>query len=114
MQIKNRMVVAETDLIKQGNVASEVFQNEDLVVSSHRNDKVGSLDQFLGELSLDVFSWISSLLAQSGLDPVMHRLRLGVDPGRANDAGCTGAESGLERILGSHAPENVPRAHEQD
>jgi hypothetical protein len=63
MQIKNRMVVAETDLIKQGNVASEVFQNEDLVVSSHRNDEVGSLDQLLGELSLDVCGWISALLA---------------------------------------------------
>ena len=39
--------MAETDLIKQGNVASEVFPNEDLVVSPHCNDKVGSLDQFL-------------------------------------------------------------------
>ena len=44
----------------------------------------------------------------------MHRLRLGVDPGRADDAGRVGAESRLERILGGHAPENVPRAHEQD
>jgi hypothetical protein len=81
MQIQNRLIVAETDLIKQGNVASEVFQNEDLVVSSHRNDEVGSLDQLFGGLSLNVCSWISSLLAQSGLDPGMHRLRLGVDPG---------------------------------
>jgi hypothetical protein len=32
-------------------------------------------------LSLDVCSWISTLLAQSSLNPGMHRLRLGVDPG---------------------------------
>jgi hypothetical protein len=63
MQIKNRMVVAETNLIKQGNVTSEVFPNEDLVVSPHCNDEVGSLDQLLGELSLDVCGWISALLA---------------------------------------------------
>src|SRR4029077_2282608 len=43
MQIKNRMVVTETDLIKQGNVASKLFPNEDLVVSPHCNDKIGSL-----------------------------------------------------------------------
>jgi hypothetical protein len=63
MQIQNRLIVTETDLIKQGNVASEVFQNEDLVVSPHRNDEVGSLDQLLGELPLNVCGWISALLA---------------------------------------------------
>ena len=63
VQIKNRLIVAETDLIKQGNVASKLFPNEDLVVSPHRNDEVGSLDQLLGELSLDVCGWISAFLA---------------------------------------------------
>ena len=63
VQIKNRLIVAEADLIKQGNIASKLFPDEDLVVSPHRNDKVGSLDQLLGELSLDVSGGISSLLA---------------------------------------------------
>jgi hypothetical protein len=81
VQIQNRLIVTETDLIKQGNGASEVFLNEDLVVLPHRNDEVGGLDQLLGELSLDVCGWISALLAQSGLDPGMHRLRHGVDSG---------------------------------
>jgi hypothetical protein len=58
-----------------------LFPNEGLVVSPHRNDEVGGLDQLFGELSLDVCSWISTLLAQSSLNPGMHRLRLGVDPG---------------------------------
>jgi hypothetical protein len=44
MQIENRLIVAKTDLIKQGNVTSKLFPNEDLMVSPHRNDKVGSLD----------------------------------------------------------------------
>jgi len=44
VQIKNRLIVGKTDLIKQGNVTSKLFPNEDLVVSPHRNDKVGSLD----------------------------------------------------------------------
>jgi len=44
MQIKDRMIVSETGLIKQGNVASKLFPNEDLVVSPHCNDKVGSLN----------------------------------------------------------------------
>jgi hypothetical protein len=47
VQIQNRLIVAETDLIKQGNVASKLFPNEDLVVSPHRNDEVDSLDQLL-------------------------------------------------------------------
>ena len=112
MQIQNRLVVAETDLIKQRNVSSILFPDEGLVVSPHRNDDVGSLDQFLGKLSLDVTSRINSLFAQSSQNPVMHRLRLGVDPRRADDAGRTGAESGLKRVLGRHTAKNVPRAHE--
>ena len=44
VQIKDRMIVSETGLIKQGNVASKLFPNEDLVVSPHCNDKVGSLN----------------------------------------------------------------------
>ena len=90
VQIKNRLIVAETELIKQGNVESKLFPNEDLVVSPHRNDEVGSLDQLLGELSLDVSGWINAFLAQPGLDPSMHGLRLGVNPGRADDAGHAG------------------------
>jgi hypothetical protein len=43
MQIKNRLIVAETGLIKQGNITPKLFPNEDLVVSPHCNDKVGSL-----------------------------------------------------------------------
>src|SRR5215831_10643915 len=86
VQIKNRLIVAEADLIKQGSVASKLFPNEDLVVSPHCNDKIGSVDQLLGELPLDMTGWISSLLAQSGLDPLMHRLRLGVNPGRTHGA----------------------------
>jgi hypothetical protein len=87
--------VAETDLIKQGNVSSKLFPNEGLVVSPHRNDEVGSLDQLLGELSLDVSGCISSLLLQSDLDPVMYRLRLDVDAGRADDTECAEAKSRL-------------------
>jgi len=114
VQIQNRLVVTETDLIKERNVASKLFPNKDLVVSPHRNDEIGSLDQLLGELSLDVCGWISALLAQSGLDPGMHRLRLGVDPGRADDAGRVRAKSDFERVLGCHTPKNVPRTHKED
>ncbi len=106
--------MAETELIKQGNVSSKLFPNEGLVVSPHRNDEVGSLDQLLGKLSLDVSSCISSLLPQSDPDPVMHRLRLGVDPGRADDAGCAEAKSRLECVLCRQTPKDVPRTHEQD
>ncbi len=81
VQIQNLLVVAKTGRIKQANVTSKSL------VSHPRNDQIGSLDQLLGELSLDVCDRIGSLLAQSGLDPGMHRLRLGVDPGRADDAG---------------------------
>ena len=63
MQIKNRLIVAKTDLIKQRDIMSKLFPNEDLVVSSHCNDKISSLDQLLGELSWDVSGRISSLLA---------------------------------------------------
>jgi hypothetical protein len=114
MQIQNRLVVAETELVKQGNVSSKLFPNEGLVVSPHRNDEVGSLDQLLGKLSLDVSSCISSFLPQSDPDPVMHRLRLGVDPGRADDAGCAEAKSRPECVLCCQTPKDVPRTHEQD
>jgi hypothetical protein len=55
--------MTKTDLIKQGSVASKFFPDEDLVVSPHRNNEVGSLDQLLGELSWDMSAWISTLLA---------------------------------------------------
>lgn len=112
MQIQNRLVVAKTDLIKQGNVVSILFPDERLVVSPHRNDEVGGLDQFLGKLSLDVTSRISSLFTQSSQNPFMHRLSPDVDPRRADDAGRTSTESGLERKLGRHTAKNIPRAHE--
>ena len=54
VQIQNRRVVAETEMIKQGNVTSKLFPDEDLVISPHRNDEVGSLDQLLGKLSLNM------------------------------------------------------------
>ena len=114
MQIKDRMIVAETDLIEQGNVSSKLFPNEGLVVSPHCNDEVGSLDQLLGKLSLNVSGYIRSLLPQSDLDPLMHQLRLGVDPGRADDAGCAEAKSRLECVLCCQTPKDVPRSHEQD
>ena len=41
-------------MIKQGNVTSKFFPDEDLVISPHRNDEVGSLDQLLGKLSLNM------------------------------------------------------------
>lgn len=114
VQIKNRLVVAETDLIKQGNVQFKLFPDEELVVSPHRNNKVGSLDQFLGKLPRDVCAGISALRSQLGLNPVMYRLRLGVDPGRAHNARYVRSKSDLERVLSSHTPKNIPRAHEQD
>ena len=40
VQIKNRLILAETDLSKQGNITSVSFPNEGLVVSPHRNNKV--------------------------------------------------------------------------
>ena len=63
VQIKNRLIVVKTDLIKQRNITSKMLPNEDLVVSSHCNDKISSLDQLLGELSWDMSGRISSLLA---------------------------------------------------
>lgn len=114
MHIQNRLVVAETELIKQGHVSSKLFPNEGLVVSPHCNDEVGSLDQLLGKLSLNVSGYIRSLLPQSDLDPLMHQLRLGVDPGRADDAGCAAAKSLLECIFCRQTPKDVPRTHEQD
>ena len=114
VHIKNRLIVTETDLIKQRNVAAKLFPNEDLVVSPHRNDEVGSPNEISGELSLDVCGGISSLLTQPGLNPVMHRLWLDVDPGRADYAGCADLEPHLERILGCHAPENVPRTYKEN
>ncbi len=108
MQIQNRLVVAKTDLIKQGNVLSIFFPDVCLVVSSHRNDEVGGRDQLLGKLSLDVTGRISSLFTQSSQDPFMHRLSFGVDPRRADDAGCTGTESGLERVLSRYTAKIFP------
>ena len=61
VQIKNRLIVAETDLIKQGNVQFKLFPDKELVVSPHRNDEVGSLNQFLGQLPWDVCGGISAL-----------------------------------------------------
>jgi hypothetical protein len=52
------------------------FPDERLVVSPHRNDEVGGLDQFLGKLPLDV-ARISSLFMQSSQNPFMHRLSPG-------------------------------------
>ena len=92
VQIQNRLVEAETDLIKQRNLASKLFPDEDLVVSPHCHNEVGRLDQLFGELSLDVTGRISTLFAQSALDPVMHRLRFGIDPGRTDEAGRASAE----------------------
>src|SRR5580765_8123725 len=63
VHVKNRLIVAEADLIKQGNVSSKLFPNEDLVVSPHCNHKIGRVDQLLGELPLDMTGRISSLLA---------------------------------------------------
>ena len=90
VQIKNRLIVAKTDLIKQRNVAPKLFPNEELVVSPHRDDKVGPFDQFPGQLSRNVCGEISAFLAQPGLNPGMHGLRLGVDPGRTDNEGRTG------------------------
>ena len=52
VQIQNRLVVAETNLIEQGNVASKLFPYEDLVVSPHCHNEVCGLDQLLGKLPL--------------------------------------------------------------
>ena len=114
VQIKNRLVVAETDLIKQRNVTSKLFPDKDLVISPHCNDEIGSVDEFLGELSLNMRGGIDALLSQAGLDPGMHRVRRRVDPGRAYRTGRACPESGLERVLGCHAPENVRRTDKQD
>ena len=54
VQIKNRLIVIDTDLVEQGNVASELFPDEGLVVSPQSNDEVGTIDQFLCQLSWDV------------------------------------------------------------
>ncbi|HXT66686.1 MAG TPA: hypothetical protein VN657_07830 [Nitrospiraceae bacterium] len=51
MQIKNRLIVTETDLIKQRNATPKLFLNEALMVSPHCNDEVGTFDQFPGQLS---------------------------------------------------------------
>jgi hypothetical protein len=80
VQIKNRLIVAETDLIKEWNIVPKLFPNIGLVVSPHRQNEVGSLDQFLGQLSLHMCGRVSALLAQPALNPRMHGLRLGVDP----------------------------------
>ena len=95
MQIQNRLVEAKTDLIKQGNGLSILFPDERLVVSPHRNDEVGGLDQLLGKLPLDVTNRIRSLFTQSSQNLFMHRLGPDVDPRRADDIGCIGTESGL-------------------
>jgi len=63
VQIQNRLVVAETNLIKERNITPKLFPNKDLVVSPHRHDEVGSLDHLLGKLSLDTYGWISAFLA---------------------------------------------------
>jgi hypothetical protein len=114
MQIQDWLIVAETDLIKQGNVPAKLLPNKNLMVSPHRDDEVGSLDQLPGQLSLDMCGWISALLAHPGLDPGMHGLRFGVDSSRPDDTRRVRAKPDFERILGCHTPKNVPRAHEQN
>lgn len=81
MQIKDWLVVPETDLIKERNIAPELFPNIGLVVSPHRENEVGSLDQLLSELSLHMCRGISTLLSQPALNPRWHRLRPGIDTG---------------------------------
>jgi hypothetical protein len=87
VQIKNRLIVAKTDLIKQRNVAPKLFPNEELMVSPHRNNEVGTFDQFLGQLSWDVCGEIRAFLTQPGLNPGMYGLRLRIDPSRVDKVG---------------------------
>jgi len=63
VQIKGRLIEAETDLIKQGNVAPILFSNKHLVILPHRNDEVGTFDHFLGQLSCDMCREIAAFLA---------------------------------------------------
>jgi hypothetical protein len=112
VQIKNRLIVTETDLIKQRHVAPKLFPNEEPVVSPHRNDEVGTFDQFPGQLSWDMCGEIRAFLTQPGLNPGMHGLRLRIDPSRVDKVGRIRAEVGLERILCRYTPENIPRTDE--
>ena len=87
VQIKNRLIVTETDLIEKRNFAPKLFSNEELVVSPHCNDEVGTFDQFSGQLSRDMCGEISTFLTQPGLNPGMHGLMLHIDPSRADNVG---------------------------
>ena len=75
-------------MIKQGNVTSKLFPDEDLVISPHRNDEVGGLDQLLGKVVVEHVSLDQLPFRVIESDPAMYRLGLDVDPGRADDAGC--------------------------
>ena len=50
-------------MMEKWNVSSKSFPDEDLVVSPHCHDEVGSFDQLSGELPLDVTGRISAFLA---------------------------------------------------
>ena len=66
VQIKNRLIVTETDLIKQRNVAPKLFSNEDLVVAPHCNDEVGTFDR--------LFIGLRDLVGNAKLDDALSRL----------------------------------------
>lgn len=114
VEIQNRPVLAQADLIKEGRFTPEPFLNVILVVSSHRHDEVGSLDQLPGQLSLDMGGWISAPLAQPDRNPVRHGLRRHMDPGRTDHTRPVGIKSDFKRIFRSHTPENVRRTDKED
>ena len=54
MYVRDRLIPIATELEKERDVTAELLSKEPLMISSHRDDEIGSFNQFATHLTLDV------------------------------------------------------------
>jgi len=81
MHVKDRFVALEAHVIEQRHVTLKTLANKGLMVAPHRDDKIRLLDQFLGELALNMSCDISSFEAEPRLNPFVNGLGVGINTG---------------------------------
>lgn len=114
MHIKDRLVSLKAELIEEGDRQSKQLSHRFLMITPHRHDTVGLIEQRACHLALHMPGRISAMLQEPGTHNGMDRLRLGLDPGGANTIQTLRTKKLLERILRCQAPKDVACTDEED
>jgi len=114
VQIENRFVFVESNLVEQDSMAAELLSDPFPVVEPHRDDQVDSIEQVMRQFSLNVVHRVDSPVDQSGTDHGMNALGFRLDAGRLEPIFAFSSTMLAQGILRHHAAKNISRTDEQD